>query len=269
MDYPDLKYYEIDDAQKEEVRDLLKKLTLYNFYEKIDKEFKKTIVPDKCEICNEKLRKIVNAKDELIKLCKSVCNFILSNEDFQNFCKGESCKHSCLYMKFRLYDHVMKINHHTDDISIFFHALQSISKLSEARLENCDITNFNLKQNDFTYYKYLYEFLSTFFDITDKISEEYNSKDKLYCKHIKEFFRFYNSIRKNCTSRPTCGYYNIFDNIKTKLKTNDQLIFIYEKCKYELTECPQDTNIHNDIPCLKDKAEISKIPKNILMKKTV
>ncbi|KMZ94905.1 hypothetical protein PVMG_05516 [Plasmodium vivax Mauritania I] len=260
MEYPDLEYYENNDGQKEEVRKLLKNLTLYNFYEKIDIEFKNHIESEKCNTCNEKLSNLANADNELLKLCKAVCNFILNNDNFQKFCEGKSCYSSCSDMKLRLYDRVMKINQHPENIGRFFDAIQSIRKRSDAKLKICDITNFDLKEDDFKYYKYLYEFVSIFFDIRYKISEKSNSIDKLYCKHIKEFFRFFHKTSKNCTNKSTCKYYNMFNNIKKKLITDDHLIFIYEKCKYEKTDCTPDSNIYDDIPCLKDKEDILKTP---------
>ncbi|CAG9476502.1 unnamed protein product [Plasmodium vivax] len=260
MDYPDLEYYENNHGQKDEIRELLKKLTLYNFYKKIDMEFNNDIESEKCDICNKRINNLANAQNELIKLCKAVCNFILNN-NFEQFCEGNSCESSCFNMKFRLYVRVMEINQNPDNIKSFFDALQIISNDPDARLKLCKITNINLNKNDLTHYKYLYEFISTFFDIRYKISEEYNSEDKLYCKHIKEFFRFYNSTRKNCSSKSTCIYYDILYTIKTKLITSERLKFIYENCKYVKTECPRDTNIYDDIPCLKDKEEISKMAK--------
>ncbi|KMZ83458.1 hypothetical protein PVBG_05575 [Plasmodium vivax Brazil I] len=260
MDYPDLEYYDKKYSQKEEIRKHLKKLTFYNLYQKIDVDFNENIVSEKCDICNEKLNSIANAQDELIKLCREVCNFILNN-DFKHYCGGTSCESSCFNVKFRLYDRVMEINQNPDNINSFFDALQIISNLPDARLKLCKITNINLNKSDFTHFKYLYEFLSTFIDIRSKISEGHSSDDKLYCKHIKEFFRFFNSRSKNCTNRYTCKYYNILDTIKTKLKTSDHLNFIYENCKYVKTECPEDTNINIDIPCLKDNEDILKTPK--------
>ncbi|CAI7724070.1 PIR protein [Plasmodium vivax] len=260
MEYPDLEYYENNDGQKEEVRKLLKNLTLYNFYEKIDIEFKNHIESEKCNTCNEKLSNLANADNELLKLCKAVCNFILNNDNFQKFCEGKSCESSCTDVKFRLYDHVIKINEFSPDIKNFYDALNSISKNAKFEMTKCLITNFDQKKDEFRHFKYLYEFLSNFLNIRYKISEKYNYNDKLYCRYIKEFFKFYNSIRKNCTRGSTYKYCGIFEQIKTKLITNEQLIFIYGKCKYEKTSCTPDSIIYDDIPCLKDKEDIFNIP---------
>ncbi|KMZ95126.1 hypothetical protein PVMG_05955 [Plasmodium vivax Mauritania I] len=197
MEYPDLVYYE-DPDDKNEISGLLKQLTLYKFYEKIDNEFKKKDELIHCEECKEKIKDIANPKPELLELCKRVCNFILDKENNNYFCNDPSCSSSCSHMKFRLYDHVMNIDESQDNIKNFYEALKSISKKAELKWRKCPLVNFNMSKDEFINFKYLYEFLFNYLDIRHNIYEERNSNKQLYCKYVKFFFRFYNRIKDSC-----------------------------------------------------------------------
>ncbi|CAG9485599.1 unnamed protein product [Plasmodium vivax] len=182
MEYPDLAYYEdLDD--KNQISELLKQLTLYKFYEEIDKEFYKKYDITHCKKCKEKLEGITNPEPELLKLCIGVCNFILENGNNKYFCNGSPCNNSCSHMKFRLHDHVMKINKSSDNINKFYEALKYISQDAKLKLRDCPIVNFDMSKKDFMNFKYLYEFLFNYLDIRHNIYEEGNSNKQLYCKN--------------------------------------------------------------------------------------
>ncbi|CAG9483064.1 unnamed protein product [Plasmodium vivax] len=256
MEYPDLTYYKNDD--KIEISKLLKHLDLYKFYEKIDNEFNKKDESIHCKECNEKLNAITNQESELLELCKRVCNFILNNVNFKFFCIDSSCNSSCTHMKFRLYDHVMKIDEYNDNVKNFYEALESISKKTESKLRDCRFVNFELSKNKFMHYKYLYEFLINYTDIEDKITNE-DSNAQLYCKHIKNFFRFYNTIKDSCTYENNCKYYNELTNLRKQFMEHGQINNIYDKCKYVKTPCENGTDVPNDIPCLTENGDGSTV----------
>ncbi|KNA01588.1 hypothetical protein PVNG_06050 [Plasmodium vivax North Korean] len=251
MDYPDLTYYQNDDTT--EISKHLKQLNLYKFYEEIDKQFEKKNDLIHCQKCSEKLKGISNPKSKLLELCKGVCNFIINNGNIKIFCNGSSCNSSCTRLIFRIYDHVMEINESQGNIQKFYEALQSISQKPESKLRDCRIVNFNLSKNEFMYYKYVYEFLITYMDIRPKISKEMDSNVELHCKHIKNFFRFYNTIKDSCTNSSDCKYYNELTVLRNEFITHREIDNIYDKCNYVQTQCEKGTNIPNDIPCLTEK----------------
>ncbi|KMZ76865.1 Plasmodium vivax Vir protein, putative [Plasmodium vivax] len=252
MEYPDLTYYENGD-DKIEISKLLKQLNLYKFYEEMDKEFYKNKELIHCQMCNDKLKGIANPEPELLELCIGVCNFISNNVDIEYFCNGTSCNNSCYHMKFRLYDHVMKINKFPDNIKKFYEALESISKSDHFKLKNCTILNFKLNKNEFMDFKYLYEFLFTYMDIRNNISKETDYNTQLYCKYIKIFFRFYNTIKDSCPNSNKCKYYSTLEELRNEFINRREINIIYDKCKYVKTPCEEGSNLSNDIPCLKER----------------
>ncbi|KMZ84213.1 hypothetical protein PVBG_02440 [Plasmodium vivax Brazil I] len=249
---PDLEYYE-DQNDKNQISELLKELSLYKFYEKIDKEFNKKYVITNCEVCNEKIKVIGNPELQLRKLCIEVCNFILDDENNKYFSNDQSYNSSCNRMRFRLYDHVMKNNVSPDNIKNFYQALESISKRDKSKSSDCPIVNFNVNKDEFINFKYLYEFLFNYMDIRHKISEERNPNTQLYCKYIKIFFQFYNKIKDSCPPRSTIKYCTALEELRNKFITHGEITNVYNKCKYEKTPCKEGTDVSNDIPCLKDK----------------
>ncbi|CAI7720294.1 hypothetical protein, conserved [Plasmodium vivax] len=256
MEYPDLTYYENGD-DKIEISKLLKQLNLYEFYEEIDKKFNKQHELSNCEECNEKFKGIEDQESELLELCKRVCNFILDNGNNNYFCNGKSCNNSCSHMRFRLYDHVTKNNKSTDNIKNFYEALKFISKKAIVKWKNCSLENFNMRKNEFDNFKYLYEFLFTYKDISHKISPELYPNAPLYCKHIKNFFRFYNTIKDSCPPQEQSQYCITIKMLRTNFINHDEINNICNKCNYEKTPCKEGTDVSSDIPCLKDKGNES------------
>ncbi|KMZ77161.1 hypothetical protein PVIIG_05637 [Plasmodium vivax India VII] len=56
--------------------------------------------------------------------------------------------------------------------------------------------NFAIYKNKFDIKRTLYEFNENYDGIKNEISYENNLNVQTYCKHIKENFRFFNSIKK-------------------------------------------------------------------------
>ncbi|KMZ83993.1 hypothetical protein PVMG_05145, partial [Plasmodium vivax Mauritania I] len=54
----------------------------------------------------------------------------------------------------------------------------------------------------------------------------------MYCKHVKENFRFYNEVKENFTHAYFCIYYEVLRNFKHISCNSKELNFIYNKCKY-------------------------------------
>ncbi|KMZ77239.1 hypothetical protein PVIIG_06063 [Plasmodium vivax India VII] len=154
-------------------------------------------------------------------------------------------------MKFWIYEHLMNITTDKNEVNSFYKPLESIRKLNSAKWNKCNI-EFYVNNNDFKIFKNTYDFLYTSSDIIDKISKTYDTEVELYCKHIKEFFRYYNSIKGSCTVSNQGICYNILEKFKTFFTYEGQLDNIYKNCKYEKTTCPSDSVVE-EIPCLKDK----------------
>ncbi|KMZ96469.1 hypothetical protein PVNG_06189 [Plasmodium vivax North Korean] len=251
-------------------RDLLKTATLYKLYNKLEHELKFNPEVATCnERCSAKLIGDSNEGSRLHNLCKGICNIILKVLNNNGFCNGSSCSGSFIYMNIWLYEHVKKIEAQDYEINKFYMILDSIMKTDASALNQCYITNYNHYNKDFLDMKYLCEFLDIYYDIKDKISEKYNSNDQLYCKHIKNFFQYYNKIKVKCNSTPKPIFCSMISKIKTSVFNSEHIKSTYDKCKYEPTSCNNNILVTDDLPCLKKK-EISTIPegngdiKNIL-----
>ncbi|VVA00322.1 PIR protein, partial [Plasmodium vivax] len=232
-------------------RNLLKNLFLYKLYEKFDMKFKSETKPDACNACESELNVLRAVKPDLIKFCQGVCNIMLNIDNIGITCSESSCLNLCNYMKFWIYEHLMKITTAEDEVKIFYKPLESIMKLNSAKWNKCNI-DFYMNNDDFENFKNFYDFLYISKDIIEKISQKYDTEVILYCKHIKEFVRYYNNIKERCTDKKECEYHNMLEKFKDIFTREVQLDDICKNCKYEKTTCPS-SSIEEEIPCLKDK----------------
>ncbi|KMZ83491.1 hypothetical protein PVBG_06348 [Plasmodium vivax Brazil I] len=152
-----------------------------------------------------------------------------------------------------LYNRVLNITTSKDIINNFYKALDLTPNSDKSLLKKCLTKNFNIENDIFNILKFIYEFLHLYDDIENKISEEYDSNVELYCKHIKENFQNYNSIKKKCTSINNCKCYNELMYFKEQFSSAEVLKFICDKCRYEKIQCKGDSALSKDIPCLKER----------------
>ncbi|KMZ82421.1 hypothetical protein PVIIG_06051 [Plasmodium vivax India VII] len=233
---PNIDYYQ--DHDKTQIKDLLKTATLYKLYNTLEQESKNFLVEGSCnDRCGEKLNGDSNEGLQLLNLCKGICNIISKVREFDGFCRGSSCRVSFFYFSIWLYEHVQKIKAQNDQINNFYAALKSFMQTKKSELDNSSIINFNEDKNNFMDTKYLLEFLRIYEDIEEKISGNDNLNVKLYCKHIKYFFQYYNKIKENCNNTPEPLFCNMISMYKTTFITTKYIEKIYEKCKYEPISC--------------------------------
>ncbi|KNA02242.1 hypothetical protein PVNG_04473 [Plasmodium vivax North Korean] len=163
-------------------------------------------------------------------------------------------------MNLWLYEKIKKISSSSLLISNFYDALKKIKCTETSRMVDCRIINFNSFDKDFKPIKYLHEFVHIFSDIKEEIDSNHGSKGKLYCKHIQEFFKYYNEIKGNCTKTSRMQYCNEVESIS---KSIDSVMIntILSKCDYEKTKCENDPSDTFGIPCLKEKEVKSVLPK--------
>ncbi|KNA02222.1 hypothetical protein PVNG_04453 [Plasmodium vivax North Korean] len=121
------------------------------------------------------------------------------------------------------------------------------------KFNNCTLTNFKIDKNKFDIKRTLYEFIEIYDGIKNEISDENNVNVKKYCKNIKENFRYFNSIKEECTNQISCHYYDEYNQFKVKFSNPEDLKLICEKCNYEKTSCEKGSNEENDVPCLREK----------------
>ncbi|KNA00871.1 hypothetical protein PVNG_06203 [Plasmodium vivax North Korean] len=231
--------------------ELLKELPLYIFYEKIHKELRNNGADDNFAECNTKLLSINPKESQLLKLCKSFHNVFSKASELNLYFKESSFNTSCFQMNLLLYSKVISITEESNIIDKFYKALHTISKVAISNKQFCDIKNYEYHPEEFKKMKYLYEFLFTYYDIYQKISQPGNTKKQLYCNHIKENFRLYNDIKEKCDQVGNCRYNTELLWFKEKVGNPTILNEIYSKCNYEQTPCKQDSTKINDIPCLK------------------
>ncbi|VUZ93232.1 PIR protein [Plasmodium vivax] len=258
MSYRGFEYYENQgDIAK---YNLLKNLSLYKLYDKLNQTLPNKSQDAIClQHCNGKLQNLEEGESKLPELCKSVCKVMLTPEDIDIFCSNSVCKRSCLYTNLWLYNHVLNITNSEINIDNFYQALKLIQQRETSALKECSFRNFKLDNDVFNIIKFIYELLYLYDDIKNNISGKYESNDELYCKHIKENFRYYNIIKKKCTIKEECKYHKELMNFKNQFSKDQVLDFIYKNCRYEKTLCKGDTDLSNDIPCLKKSENSVKI----------
>ncbi|KMZ95026.1 hypothetical protein PVMG_06157, partial [Plasmodium vivax Mauritania I] len=263
MSDPDIDYY-TNDVHKTEIINLLKEKNLYNLYGKFDKELKSSPKLDIChEQCIKKLPNNEGIEKKLYELCKEICNLLLNYSKIEGFCTEYTCCGNFYYLNIWLYEKIKEISSSVSStlINNFYNALNIIKITETSSVKTCPIINFNSLDTDFKPIKYVYEFLHIFRDIKEEISHNDGSKEKLYCKHIQEFFKYYNKIKKNCTNRSGIIYCSEINSIPKSID-RDMINNILSKCHYEETKCENDSSINSVIPCLKDKVVKPPLPKN-------
>ncbi|VUZ93225.1 PIR protein [Plasmodium vivax] len=258
MSEPNIDYYVGDD--KDKIKGLLKKVTLYKLYNTLENELK--IIPE-VQICNQecgaKLQGNSSDVSELLKLCKGICNIISKVKNIDGFCSEKSCSRSFIYMNIWLYEHVKKIKASDSVINNFYAALESIMKTYASELKQCNITNYNEYENVFIHMKYLIEFLHIYEDIKNEISADLSAEGQLYCSYIKEFFKYYNKIEGSCPSAGTKPIYcNVIGMYKPTLINARTIDSIYNKCKFDKIPCESDSPVKKDFPCLEIKDNLFK-----------
>ncbi|CAI7724279.1 Plasmodium vivax Vir protein, putative [Plasmodium vivax] len=249
---PDIGYYDTA-VEKSEIINLLKEQKLYNLYKQFDNELKPISDSVNCdEKCNQKLPIKEGEELKLCDLCKKMCNLLLNFSNIQGFCTKGSCRTQFFYMNLWLYEKIKKISSSSSLISKFYDALKIIKQAKRSSLDDCSIINFNSLENDFKPIKYSHEFVHIFSDIKEEIDSNHGSKGKLYCKHIQEFFKYYNNIKGKCTN-PSGIKYCTEIYIIPRFIDRGMINTILSKCDYEETICKNDSSVNPDIPCLKDK----------------
>ncbi|KNA01577.1 hypothetical protein PVNG_06177 [Plasmodium vivax North Korean] len=260
----DIGYYE-EGVDNTEIIKLLKEQNLYKLYEKFDNEL--TNSPNS-KICDgeyiNKLPKNEGIEKKLFDLCKKMCNLLLNFSEIVGFCTENSCCGKFPYLNIWLYEKVKEISSSSSTssslINNFYNALNKIKETKTPRLKYCPIINFDLYSNDFMRMKYLYEFVHIFSDIKKKISHNHGWEDKIFCKHIQEFFKYYNEIKGNCTKPSGIIYCNEVNSIPRSID-GDVINTILSKCNYEKIKCKNDSSGISVIPCLKEKEDKSAVPK--------
>ncbi|KMZ77090.1 hypothetical protein PVIIG_06327 [Plasmodium vivax India VII] len=250
----DLNYYENKDEKLSEIRELLKEIPLYTFYEKINKKLEYNEETHNCEACNTILSSTSSEEPQLLQLCKSFCNIILKDSELDLYSDDPYPNRSCIYMNLLLYNNVISITENFDIIEKFYTALQTISKIPRSGKKFCAIKNYKYNREDFKKKKYLNEFLLSYNVINEKISRKRNTEYKLYCNHIKENFRLYNDIKEKCTPKDKCTYNTEVEGIKKIFSDPKNLSEIYSKCNYVQTPCKQGSKEEKDVPCLTEKS---------------
>ncbi|SCA82227.1 VIR protein [Plasmodium vivax] len=255
---PNIDYYEGED--KDQIKDLLKNVTLYKLYNTFEDELKINPELETCnERCNEKIQGNSDEVLKLLKLCKGICNIILKVINKNGTCGESSCSGSFINMNIWLYDHVNKTLASDHEINNFYTVLESIMKIDAPELNQYKITNYNDYKSAFKDMKYLYEFLHMCDNIKNEISSHMSAKDQLYCTYIKEFFKYYNNIKGSCPSEGKKPIYcNVIDKYKPTLIDTHTLDSIYNKCNFEKITCDGDSDVKELFPCLSIKENLFK-----------
>ncbi|KNA01726.1 hypothetical protein PVNG_04752 [Plasmodium vivax North Korean] len=156
-------------------------------------------------------------------------------------------------MNYWLYDNVISITKGTCQFLNFYAALLIFSSTNKEKFKNCTLKDFKVDKEAFHKKHILYEFLESYDDMKKKIESQIELYTPLYCKHVKENFRFYNDVKDQCTSEASCGYFNELNDFKGKFSQKGELNYIYEKCKYKETTCNNGSYAEDDVPCLRAK----------------
>ncbi|KMZ82934.1 hypothetical protein PVIIG_05581 [Plasmodium vivax India VII] len=250
MIYPTIRYPEDDETAASDFYPLLKTLSLYEFYEELNKELRSSTDSEpSCSQCANHIASQKSTGIELIGLCKRVCNIILTVNDIFGKCKVKTDDKPCQYMSYWLYDNVIRTS---DNLTLFnglYNILGAFTNSRNHYFNNCTLNNFNMDRNTFKKKHILYEFLESYDDMKNKIDSQNELYTPLYCKRVKKYFNFYNLIKDNCI-KDTCEYSNDLQNFKKKINKPEELTFIYEKCKYKSISCKHGTNGNDDVPCL-------------------
>ncbi|CAG9483807.1 unnamed protein product [Plasmodium vivax] len=253
MSYLSLLYSGVD----EEKYSILKKLSLYDFYEELNKELVKelktsTDLQRKYQYCQAKIASQAENGEKLINLCKQICNIIFNVHDILDKCNDKTGNKACNYMGYWLYYNVMSLTNNQSLVLNFYDPIFMYTTANKSKFNNCTLTNFKIDKNKFYIKKILYEFNEIYDEIKNKIFHEDNLDVQTYCKHIKENFRFYNIAKENCNSN-NCNYFTELQQFKNKINKLGDLDTILNKCKYKKTSCEQGSNGEDDVPCLKEK----------------
>ncbi|KMZ83265.1 hypothetical protein PVBG_05892 [Plasmodium vivax Brazil I] len=152
-----------------------------------------------------------------------------------------------------LYDKVVSITQGTNLFINFYAVLSMYSGNKKENFKNCTLKDFKVDKEAFHKKHILYEFLESYDDMKKKIESQIELYTPLYCKHVKENFRFYNDVKDQCTSEASCGYFNELNDFKGKFSQKGELNYIYEKCKYKETTCNNGSYAEDDVPCLRAK----------------
>ncbi|KMZ95068.1 hypothetical protein PVMG_05595 [Plasmodium vivax Mauritania I] len=235
-----------------QIVNILKDFTLYNFYNKLhSKVTNATTTDSRCSLCSISLTRLTQEGTKLLELCQKFCYILLNFEEIKTIYENIHSDDLCPFTSYWLYDRVTKIPDFLSFSSSFYLLLTQISKNSNSEIKNCSLENYGTDKNKFTNLKILYEFLHIYDDLEKELdSQEDVSKIQLYCKHIKENFRFYNEVK--CPNN-TCINDKVLQEFKKKFSESNVLELICKKCKYQKTSCKQGSNAEVDVPCLRTK----------------
>ncbi|CAI7718042.1 Plasmodium vivax Vir protein, putative [Plasmodium vivax] len=250
---PNIEYYQGE--YKDQIKVLLKTLTLYELYNTFENELKSIPDVETCNVrCGAKLTGYPKEGLDLLKLCKVICNIILEVIANNGIYRESPCSRSFIYLNIWLYERVDQITSSDSEINNFYEALNSIMKTKKSELKNCSIINFNQGKNGFKDMKYLYEFLHICHNIKDVISADLNEKNQLYCTYIKEFFKHYNSIERNCKYNGKDPIYcSLTGKYQSTFTKTDTLESINKKCNFYKIPCDGDSTVKDILPCLEIK----------------
>ncbi|VUZ99450.1 PIR protein [Plasmodium vivax] len=255
MSYPNLHYY-VDADKYGEAYKSLKNLPLYKYQEELHNFISKnkgTVLDSHCKYCEYNIGDKNDGGSELRKLCEGICNILQNFDDIKSISIGISEDKWCPYMNWWIYNYVLSIPNYNNYISNFYLALTFICQSPKNQLKKCKFENYSIDEINFNKKKILNEFTEIYDDIKNKIYYEKNLNVQAYCKHIKENFRYYNTVKVNCTNEISCAYFNELSNFKNKIRELSNLNNILDKCNYRKTPCENVSNIDDDVPCLKKK----------------
>ncbi|KNA00994.1 hypothetical protein PVNG_03101 [Plasmodium vivax North Korean] len=239
------------------LHNVLKSLPLYKYYEElhnaIDTYNDQKLDVD-CDYCTSNQESKSDEGSKLIKLCTGICGIIQDFDNFKKNCKQIPDEKLCPYINYWLLDYALTISNVNTHIDRFYSALAIISISRRNLWKKCSFKKYTLKKSIFDKKKILYEFTEIYDHIKEEFSHENNSNVKTYCKHIKENFRYFNSINEECINQNSCDYYDEYKKFKEKFNNPEVLNLIYKKCNYTKTSCEQGSNAEDnyfDYKCYK------------------
>ncbi|SBT58144.1 PIR Superfamily Protein [Plasmodium ovale wallikeri] len=226
--------------------DFIKELHLYKFYQEIDKLYEDEVNSKECKT------NLFSGIDDpyvitfLIKV-SGILKRLLNKEIYVNDIKKLEGK-ECIYLKYWIYDKLIKLGFDRYDVNMSFHFLKKNKKgcISFTSSEKpCNFYKLSLK--DIYNMKNLYDYSELLFkgdmNVYDKISE-----DSKYLDYFKNGLNLYKSSKTRCpTDRKNeyCYEFNEYEKIHTKHKTKLPSFSCREKLLSSLYK--KETNLNGEL----------------------
>ncbi|KMZ79015.1 hypothetical protein PVIIG_00407 [Plasmodium vivax India VII] len=192
-----------------------------------------------------------------VKFIRNIKN--IKNGNFNKFKyidNGQNIEHSCIYLKYWIYDIISNHVTQDNDISTFFDAWDS-KKRSLFPDNNCPCEFYKMKLNDIKYMRKLYTYYMLF-DIYKKnnISGDFD-KNGIYCYYLNQFIHMYDKKKDRCSrsnSENVCNEFNkyIKDKVDDTLYDIFQLLHSFEnppKKKSETISIEKYISVCQNIEC--------------------